>query len=255
MLAPEGGRMESSDLGRLADGLLNQLESDRARIAGVLGDEVVAVLTMSRYLIEDAVHRLARGEVEETSETLRNASAQIRDASQQLSALCSELRPRLLDDLGLLPALSCHLRDFARENRAIFVSPRITVSESDVPAELKLPLFRVVQGALSNVARHSKAGAARVCLLLFEDELRLVVEDDGVGFDAEHWRRRRQGPGHCGLGTICRWVETSGGQCTIEATPRHGARVQALWRVTPSAPAAGAKLGAKVSALGAAASA
>jgi two-component system, NarL family, sensor kinase len=244
-----------SDLGRLADGLLSQLESDRARIAGLLGDDVVSVLTMSRYLIEEAMHRLARGELEETSETLRNATARIRDASQQLSALCSDLRPKLLDDLGLLPALSCHLRDFSRDNRAIFVSPRITVTERDVPAELKLPLYRVVQGALSNVARHSKASAARVCLSLFEDELRLVIEDDGVGFDAEHWCRRRQGPGHCGLGTISRLVETSGGQCTIEATPRHGARVQAIWRLTPAATTADSKASASTSALGAAASA
>jgi two-component system, NarL family, sensor kinase len=243
-----------ADLDRLADGLLQQLESDRARIAGVLGDEAVSVLTMARYLIEDAMRRLARGELDEISETLRKASLRVRDASQQLTALCSELRPRLLDDLGLLPALSSHIRDFSRDNRAIFISPRITVAERDVPADLKLPLFRVVQGALSNVAKHSKASAARVCLSLFEDELRLVIEDDGVGFDAEHWRRRRQGPGHCGLGTICRWVQTSGGQCTIEATPRHGARVQAFWRVTPAGPAAGAKVSAKASALGAAAS-
>jgi signal transduction histidine kinase len=155
-----------------------------------------------------------------------------------------------LDDLGLLPALSSYFRDFSRDNHAIFISPRITVSERDVPAELKLPLFRVVQGALSNVARHSKASAARVCLSMFEDELRLVIEDDGVGFDAEHWRRRRLGPGHCGLGMICRWVQGSGGHCTIEAAPRHGARVQALWRVAPAGSGARSGESANPSAVG-----
>ena len=220
-----------ADLDRLADGLLQQLESDRARIAGVLGDEVVSVLTMSRYLIDDAILRLAGSGLEETSETLRNASARIRNASQLLTALCSELRPRLLDDLGLLPALFSYFRDFSRDNRAIFISPRIAVEEGDVPAELKLPMFRVVEEALSNVARHSRASAARVCLSIFEDELRLLIQDDGVGFDAEHWQRRL-GPGHCGLGVINCWVHTSGGQCAIEATPRQGARVQALWRAS-----------------------
>jgi two-component system NarL family sensor kinase len=210
---------------------MKMLESDRARLSGVLGDEIVSLITIARYLIEDSARRLARGEVEETPETLQIASARILDATRQLLALCSELRPKVLDDLGLLPALSWYFRDFSRDNRAIFVSPRITVAEADVPGGLKLAIFRVVQAALSNAARHSKASAVRVFLSLFEGELRLGIEDNGVGFDVEHWRHRRHGQDGCGLGMICRWVETSGGRCSIDATPRHGARVQALWRM------------------------
>jgi signal transduction histidine kinase len=241
--ADAGGRT-LADLKRLADGLMKVLESERTRVAGVLADEVISVITMARYLIEDAAQRSARGEFEETSETLQNASARIRDATQQLVSLCSELRPRVLDDLGLLMALAWYIRDFSRENRAIFVSPRITVTESDVPAELKLTVFRIVQVALSNVARHSKASSARVFLSVYEDELRLVVEDNGVGFDVEHWRNRRHGAGSgCGLGMISRWAEMSGGHCTIESIPRHGARVQVLWRTSPALRAANAAEG------------
>jgi two-component system NarL family sensor kinase len=224
-------RSRHPDLRGLADGLLRALESERARVTGVLGDEVISVMTMSRYLIEEAVHRLARGELLETSEALQNASAWIRDAAQQVTTLCSELRPRVLDDLGLLPALSWYLRDFSREHRAIFVSPRITVSESEIPVELKLLVFRIVQTALSNVARHSRASSARVLLSLVDNELRLEIEDNGIGFDAERWRRRRRVPDGCGLGMISRWVETSGGRCHVESFPRHGARVQVIWRL------------------------
>ncbi len=229
-----GGRMES-DLKRLADGLLKMLESDRARVSGALGDEVVSVITMARYLIEDASQRLARGELEETSEALQNARARICDATQQLLALCSELRPRVLDDLGLLPALSSYFRDFSQENRAIFVSPRIAVTEGDIPGDLKLTMFRIVQAALSNVAKHSKASAVRVFLSMSDDELRLGIEDNGVGFDVERWRSGRHAHGGFGLGMIQRWVEISGGRCNIEAIPRHGARVQAFWRIPASA--------------------
>ena len=226
----DGGGRAVSELRHLVDGLLKLLESERGRVAAVLGTEVASVLTMARYLIEDAAQRAARGEFEEIPEQLENASARICDATQQLMALGSELRPRVLDDLGLLPALTWYIRDFSRDNRAIFFSPRITVAESNVPAELKLTVFRIVQAALSNVAHHSKASAARVLLSVFEDELRLMIEDDGVGFDSERWRHRGHGPEGCGLGMILRWVETSGGRCTIDSTPRHGTRIQVFWR-------------------------
>jgi two-component system NarL family sensor kinase len=231
----------TSDLGRLADGVLKLLESERTRVSHVLGDEVISVMTMARYLIEDAAQRLARSELDETSEALQNASARIRDATYQIVGLCAELRPRVLDDLGLVAALAWYFREFSHQNRAIFVSPRITVAETDVPLELKLAIFRIVQASLSNVAQHSKASAVRVFLSLFEDELRLGIEDNGVGFDIERWRHRRH-PGHdgCGLGIISRWAESTGGRYSIEAIPRHGARIQAFWRtpfVTAAPPA------------------
>lgn len=237
---PDVGARAIADLKRFADGLMKVLESERARLAGVLADEVISVITVARYLIEDAARRTARGELEASSAELQNASARIRDATQQLVALCLELKPRALDDLGLIPTLAGCLRDFGRENRAIFVSPRITVTENDVPAELKLTVFRIVQAALSNVAHHSKASSARVFLSRYEDELRLVVEDDGVGFDMERSRHRRHSPGGCGLGMISRWAEVSGGQWTIEAVPRHGTRVQVFWRQSPSLGTGGA---------------
>jgi two-component system NarL family sensor kinase len=232
-------RRVPSEQRRLADCLLRILESERVHAAGLLRGEVVPVVTMARYLIEDAAQRLARGQSEEASEALQNASAQIRDATRQLAALCSELRPMGLDDLGVLAALSWYFRDFSHVNRTIFVSPRLTVAEADVPRDLKLVLFRIVQAALSNVAKHSKASTVRVYLSLDDDTLRLSIEDNGIGFDAERWWHRRLGQEGCGLGMILRWVETSGGRCNIEAIPRRGARVQGLWQINevPSAAA------------------
>jgi signal transduction histidine kinase len=236
---PDSGRRALPDLARLVDCLIKVLESERTRVSAVLGDEVVSVVTMARYLIEDATQRLARGELEEGAEALQNASARMRDATGRLVALCSDLHPRVLDDLGLVAALSWYFRDFSQENRTIFLSPRVTVREDDVPGDLRLAIFRVVQAALSNVARHSKASTVRVFLSVLEDELRLGVEDDGVGFDLERWRHRRIGQDGCGLTIILRWVESSGGRCRIETTPRHGARVLATWRVRTTAAQAG----------------
>ena len=219
------------DLGLPADCLLRTLESDRARVASALSEQVAPVITMARYLIEYTAQRFAPGELEGSSQDLQTASARLRGASHQLMAVCLELRPRVLDDLGLLPALAWYLREFGWENRPIQVSPRITLTEREIPVELKLAVFRIAQAALGNVARHSKASRVQVFLSRSQDELRLGVEDNGVGFDAERWRRARLDRVGCGLQLIRRWVKTSGGRCSIEAIPGHGARIHAYWPV------------------------
>lgn len=82
-----------SELRALCDGLLKQLEDERARLAALLGDDLVSVMTSARHLIEDVAQRLARGDRETAAEALQNASASIRDVTDRLAALSSELRP------------------------------------------------------------------------------------------------------------------------------------------------------------------
>jgi len=230
-LTTSSGWADEHELKRLVDGVLRILESESGRVAAKLSDDVASIITMARYVIEDARQRLAHGAVQETTEALHVAGEQLREATARVLALAGELRPKLIDDLGLLPTLVWCCREFTRQHRGIFVSHRITLVESDVPEALKLTIFRIVQASLSNVARHSKASAARMLLALVDEELRLVVEDNGVGFDVERWQHGRLGRDGCGLLMIRRWAEASHGHCSFESTPRHGSRVQAIWRL------------------------
>ncbi len=230
-LTTSSSAADEYELKRLVDGVLRILESESSRVATTLSDDVASMITMARYLIEDACQRLAHGAVNETSDALHVAGELLREGTARSLALASELRPRLLDDLGLLPALACYVREFTRLHRGIFVSQRITLVESDVSPELKVTIFRIVQASFSNLARHSKASAARLLLALVDDELRLVIEDNGVGFDVERWQQGRLGRDGCGLLMIRRWVEASSGRCSFESTPRHGSRVQIIWRL------------------------
>jgi two-component system NarL family sensor kinase len=230
-LTASTGSADEEELKRLADGVLRVFESESGRVAASLSDEVASIITMARYVIEDAAQRIAHGTVHETSEALQRAGEHLRDAGARVLAIAGDLRPRLLDDLGLLPALACYCREFSRQHRGILVSQRMTLVEGDVPQALKLTMFRIVQASLSNVARHSKASAARLLVTMIDDELRLVIEDNGVGFDVERWQQGRLGHDGCGLLMTRRWAEASGGQCSFESTPRHGSRVQALWRL------------------------
>jgi signal transduction histidine kinase len=240
------------------DGLIRLNESERSRVSGLLADDVVPVMTMARYVIEDAARRLARtqpqgspgpGARADTPKSLQNAAARIRDAADRLLGLSRELRPRAIDDLGLLATLAWYLREFGQQHRAVFVSQRFALTEHDIPAALKLPILRIVQAALSNVARHSKASAVWVLLSRFEDELRLSVEDNGVGFDVGCWRhRRRRHDDGCGFAIIWGWVEASGGHCRIQAPARRGARLRAFWRIDPVVSSAGTPAAAEAGA-------
>jgi two-component system NarL family sensor kinase len=218
---------------RLADAALRSLEARTGRIAERLTDDVAPLLTMARYAIESAWQRLAQSPDPEAAVALQSAAGQLRGATERVMAIAEELRPAALVDLGLLAALSWYVREFARRNEGMQVSTRMTLAESEVPARLRSGVFRVVQASLENVERHSLAGSVRIGLASADGVLRLVIADDGVGFDLERWRRGALGRGGSGLLLVQRWVESGHGRITLESSPRRGCRITACWPLTP----------------------
>ncbi|HEX7156543.1 MAG TPA: ATP-binding protein, partial [Burkholderiaceae bacterium] len=114
---------------------------------------------------------------------------------------------------------------------SVVIEHRIEVDESDVPAALKLDMFRIVQEALSNVIAHAQAGHALVSLLKAGDELRLMVEDDGVGFDPAHLVDRGPDALNLGLHSIRKRVDATGGRLIVESGGARGTRIGAVWRL------------------------
>jgi two-component system, NarL family, sensor kinase len=233
---PNPGNLE---LRRLAYGLLRTQEAERMRVAGELHDDVAPLVVMVKYMIEDAQARLARGAAEEAAEVMNGATSRLRDVLSELRRISTELRPRLLDDLGLGPTLQWYCRGFEEACQSVAVKCRISVEEREIPEELKLEVFRIVQEALSNVAQHAHASRVNVSLVRLGNELRLAIDDDGVGFDAEH--EAEQGVG-LGLHAIRKRVDATGGALVVETAPRKGVRISAGWKLggdaEPGSPAA-----------------
>jgi signal transduction histidine kinase len=96
---------------------------------------------------------------------------------------------------------------------------------------LKVEIFRIVQDALGNVARHSQATAVRVSLTEEDSELRLTVDDNGSGFDPA--LALRAGRANVGLPSIRKRIEATGGRLILESGPQRGTRVGAAWTVEP----------------------
>jgi len=135
---------------------------------------------------------------------------------EQVRTLSRELRPSLLDDLGLAAALERYAGEFARAH------PATTVDlHCDLPARLPGPietaLYRIVQEAMTNAARHGKASVISVLVSPRASTVQAIIEDDGAGFDVEAVRRQQSSVGIFGMNER---AELLGGALDIESSPK-----------------------------------
>lgn len=168
---------------RLSAAILESQERERAAIARELHDELGQVLTALRM---DAVWLRNRLKNVDTDASLRAESmcASIEANIQEIRGIALRLRPRVLDDLGLVDALEWFTTDFERRTGIACI-----FQHEPLPAianALSTAAYRIVQEALTNVARHSQATFAEVNLGLHDGKLHLSVSDNGVGFDTGH---------------------------------------------------------------------
>jgi two-component system sensor histidine kinase UhpB len=203
----EGSRREA---GRAA---VQAQERERRRIAQDLHDEVNQALTAVSLRLQASIEHAPDELRRELTETKRLAG----QAMEELLALARQLRPAVLDDLGLLPALKTQVRDFA-DQTGIQAAFNVRGPVAELAPEQQLVVYRVTQESLSNVAQHS--GASKVDVeLSFEDGTHLKVADDGCGFT----ERREGGLGLSGMRERAR---LAGGQLSIWSWQDQGTRVE-----------------------------
>jgi signal transduction histidine kinase len=189
-------------------------EAERARIARELHDETGQVLTALAVQL-----RALEGHVDDDGRRqLGDLRALVNSAASGLRTLATELRPSGLREHGLAAAIARHA-DRVYEMSGIRVDHALDALPDALGEEVQITLFRVVQEALTNVARHSGAGRASVLATRRATRLRVVVEDDGAGFDPLAPTSR------LGIAGMHERMELIGGDLRIESTPGSGAAV------------------------------
>lgn len=216
------------ELHRLSARLLKVQEEERRRLARDLHDSLGQKLTGIKFLIEATLAETWPQERRAGTARLRALIPIIQDAVEEVRRISTELRPSILDDLGLLPTLAWHLRELAKLHPEIVVEPQITAAESDVPEALRTPIYRILQEATNNVAKHGGDCRLVVGLEAGEGRLRLLIRDDGAGFDPAALPRR-DGNGGIGLGSMRERTELSGGSFSVRSAPGAGTTIQAEW--------------------------
>jgi PAS domain S-box-containing protein len=198
-------------------------EAERKRIARELHDETAQAL--STLLINlDLLEPYIPEECTVLQSGCKRVRALARRALEETRAFAHDLRPAILDDVGLVGALP-GLGQQCTETYGVPVQVDVdTPPMGRLPPEVEVALFRIAQEALTNIGKHAAARSARVALALQEGTARLVVQDDGKGFDLEQVRRPTR-QGGLGLYGLHERVALLGGTLALDTAPGQGVRL------------------------------
>jgi signal transduction histidine kinase len=202
---------------RLAEGMMHVEEAERRRISRELHDQTGQDLLYIRLQME-----MLERDLPEQESAWRTRLAEVRDMTErtiiEIRRLIGALSPAVLEQLGLAPAIRQLVARFRSNHKG---RVRMHLSRLEVmPKQIEVVCYRLVQECLNNVARHSGAENINISVQTADGVVRLIVEDDGAGFDVEEALRK---PGSFGLAGIQERVALLGGQCSIQSVPRRPA--------------------------------
>lgn len=221
--AEDALRESRARLQALARRLLEVQEAERRAISRELHDEVGGVLTAVKLNLQSLRRQGARAPGEAA---LADSIGLVDGAIQSVRALSLELRPALLDDLGLIPALKWYCE---RQSMRAGIPIELELDAIDLKSapQLESACFRIVQESITNALRH--AGASRIEVSLHRGDGSLVIEiaDDGAGFDAAAARARARAGQSSGLAGMQERAQLLDGRLDIDSAPGAGTRVRA----------------------------
>jgi signal transduction histidine kinase len=208
---------------RLLGKVLTGQEEERARLARELHDTVGQSLT-AIIMTTTAVENSLPANYISGKDKLANVRNIAVQTLHELRGLIFDLRPEVLDDLGLGLALHSQVKKYL-EPAGIQVQLRAAGLKDELPAEVETAVFRVVQEAITNIARHAHASEANISLTKKEDRLIVRVEDNGVGFDPDHVMHRQRRA--WGLRGMEERITLLGGKFYVGSRPGNGTLVLA----------------------------
>jgi len=207
----------------LSERVINAQEEERKRIALSLHDDTGQALSMLIINLERLENRLPSSETE-IKKKLASSRHLAVHALGELRKIVRDLRPSMLDTLGLVPAI----RSYARSNleeAGIRVQIEAPETAEPLPHPLTLALFRIAQEALNNNVRHSQAKSVSITLSQAKDSLCLIIQDDGQGFDVDKIGAQALFKQQWGLVGMRERADLISGQVQIESKPGRGTRI------------------------------
>jgi len=220
-------RRRTEQLTELTHHLQNVREDERHRLAGELHDELGALLTAAKLDVARLKSRLA-GAAPEVAERLTHLTEGLNSGIALKRRIIEDLRPSSLSNLGLQRALEIQCREFAQRSE---LHVEAVIADIALDPERALAVYRVIQEALTNIAKYAQASEVRVLLQSDGTHALLRVEDNGRGFDTRHVR-----VGSHGLAGMRFRMHSCGGDLVLRSTPDGGTTIEATLPLAVTAP-------------------
>jgi len=199
--------------------IVNAQEAERQRLSRQMHDGPAQAL--SNFILQaEIAMRLLEVDANQARDELSNLRVAAMSTFQKVRNFIFELRPMMLDDLGLIPTIRRYSDSF-KEQTGLDVNVTISGDERRLPPYLEVMIFRALQELLSNVARHSQATTVKIFVDVSEDAVKVSVDDNGKGFDTETLQSTKS----LGLKLIRERTEMLGGSFAVDSVSGKGTRV------------------------------
>ena len=211
----------------LSDELINAQEEERSRVAIELHDGIGQMLTMMKLQCDCVLEDLNNSRVLcDPASRIKMLRKSLADAIDEVRRVSMNLRPPMLDDLGIAPTLRWFFRECQKSNPTFELSASIEIDEDILNPELETEIFRITQESINNIAKHAGATSVKYMLRAKGDEVSLTIEDDGVGFETSELTANG-----AGLRNMLTRVARSGGQFSLDAAQGEGVKICVDWQL------------------------
>jgi PAS domain S-box-containing protein len=212
----------------LSSRLINAQETERKIVSQDLHDSIGGKLTGLKYSLEKIISDLDN--VPDSFKTsLNDVLSIVQSTIEETQRITKNLHPSILDDLGLFAAIRGICREFKEVYSKIQVQNNFEIDERDVPGSLKILIYRILQEALNNVAKHSHADTVNLSLKKNNQKIELIIEDNGKGFDLHQVLRTDGHARGLGLQGMRERTELFGGSIDLKSETGKGTTICAKW--------------------------
>jgi signal transduction histidine kinase len=211
-------------LRRLSLKIIETQENERRQIAKELHDSIGSSLAAIKFAVEGKLLTMKKSPPDDTI-PLEKIAGHIHDTINEVRRISTSLRPSMLDDLGLLATIKWYCRSSGELYANARIETKLALNADEAPEYSKIVIYRVLQEALNNALRHSKADTIQVSLETVKDRIRLCVKDNGCGFDPDDVIRSSDPLSGYGLKGMSDRAEVVGGSLSLDSSPGRGTTV------------------------------
>lgn len=228
-LADKAIKKSEKELQILSSQLLSAEEKERKRIARDIHDGVGQALSAIKFSVENSLASQSAESFQAARDALKNIIPLTQQTIEEVRRIVMDLRPSILDDLGLKATISWFCREYEAIYTDINIEKVLDFEESKILVPLKTVIYRILQEAFNNAAKHSNTKNILLSIEMINGNLELLIEDKGTGFDLKTVLSKPTDERGLGLVSMRERASLSGGSFDIKSSPMEGTRIHVTW--------------------------